>query len=164
MTKIIARIVANPTVLLWLTLAAFLCGSILAGGAAWKLQGLRLDAAKAEHKGFVATVKAQGEAAQTVAKAQAARDLKLKEGIDREHKTDIARLTADNQRLRNDRARTNYVPAAPADSRSPGLACFDRAELERALQQLDDGVSRILGEGDAAAVGLNAARTWAQSK
>jgi hypothetical protein len=151
-------------VLSWLVLAAFLCGSLAAGISAWEFQGFRLDAAKAEHKTFVATVKAQGEAAQTVAKAKADSDKKLKEGIDREHQTDIARLTADNQRLRNERARANYVPAAPASSRSPELACFDRAELERALQHLDDGVSRILGEGDAATVGLNAARTWAQSK
>jgi hypothetical protein len=164
MNKIISRIVANPAVLLWLVLAAFVCGSILAGGAAWKFQGMRLDATKAEYKGFVATVKAQGEAAQTVAKAQAERDKKLKEGIDREHQTDIARLTADNQRLRNERAHTNYVPAAPAGSRSPNLACFDRTELERALQQFDKGISGILGEGDAATVGLNTARTWAQSK
>ena len=51
--------------------------------------------------------------------------------------------------------------AAPAGSRSVGLACFDRAELEQALQRFDDGISGLIAEGDADAVGLNVARSWA---
>ena len=54
-----------------------------------------------------------------------------------------------------------FVAAAPAGSRSPGLACFDRAELEQALRRLDAGISGLIDEGDAGAVGLNVARSWA---
>ena len=53
------------------------------------------------------------------------------------------------------------VAAAPAGSRSVDLACFDRAELEQALQRFDDGISGLIAEGDADAVGLNTARAWA---
>jgi hypothetical protein len=55
------------------------------------------------------------------------------------------------------------APAAPAGSRSPGLACFDRAELEQALQRFDAGISGLFDEGDTDAVGLNVARSWAAS-
>jgi hypothetical protein len=55
------------------------------------------------------------------------------------------------------------VPAAPAGSRSPDLACFDRAELEQALQRFDAGVTGLFDEGDTNAVGLNVARSWAAS-
>ena len=54
-----------------------------------------------------------------------------------------------------------FVAAAPAGSRSPGLACFDRAELEQALRRLDAGISGLIAEGDAGAVGLNVGRRWA---
>ena len=54
-----------------------------------------------------------------------------------------------------------FVAAAPASSRSVDLACFDRAELEQALQRFDDGISGLIAEGDADAVGLNVARSWA---
>ena len=57
MSKLIDRIVTNPAVLLWLVVAAFMGGSILAGGAAWKFQGARLDAAYADHRAFVAEVR-----------------------------------------------------------------------------------------------------------
>ena len=43
------------------------------------------------------------------------------------------------------------------------LACFDRAELEQALRRFDEGVTGIIGEGDADAVGLNSVREWAQT-
>ena len=75
--------------------------------------------------------------------------------------TTIAGLNADIKRMRDDRTRGRFVPAAPAGSRSVGLACFDRAELEQALQRFDDGISGLIGEGDTDAVGLNVGRRWA---
>lgn len=145
----------------WLALGAFLFGLGSGGAGAWYLQGLRLAAVKAEYAGFVATSKAEGEAAKKLADAQAAEDKRKKESSDHEYQMRIASLAADNQRLRDARARSGYVPAAPAGSRSPGLACFDRADLESALRRLDAGISGLVGEGDADAVGLNVARSWA---
>lgn len=146
-------IVGNP----WALAALFALGLAFGGSGAWWVQGQRLDAVKA----FVATTKAEGEAAKKLADATAAEDKRKKESSDHEYETTIASLRADVKRMRDDRARSRFVPAAPAGSRSVGLACFDRAELEQALQRFDDGISGIIAEGDAGAVGLNVARSWA---
>ena len=163
MNRLVGLITGNPTLLLWLALGSFALGLASGAGGAWKVQGWRLDAVKAEYAGFTATVKAQGEAAKKLADATAAEDKRKKESSDHEYQTTIAALTADNKRMRDDRARSSFVPAAPAGSRSPGLACFDRAELEQALQRLDSGISGLVEEGDTDAVGLNVAREWAAS-
>mgnify|MGYP000368412659 CR=1 FL=1 len=150
-------IVGNP----WALAALFALGLASGAGGAWWVQGLRLDAVQAKYDGFVATTKAQGEAAKKEAEAKAKADRQLKESSDHEYETTIASLRADVKRMRDDRARASFVPAAPAGSRSPGLACFDRADLEQALRRLDVGISGLIEEGDADAVGLNAGRRWA---
>lgn len=161
MNRLVALVIGNPTLFLWLLLGSFALGLASGAGGAWTVQGWRLDAVQAEFDGFTATVKAQGEAAEKLAKAAADEDKRNKERVDREYQTTIAGLTADVKRLRDDRARAGYVPAAPAGSRSPELACFDRSELEQALRRFDEGITGIIGEGDAQAVGLNVARSWA---
>ena len=137
---------------LWLT---FGCSG------AWWVQGQRLAATQARFDGFVGTVNAEGEAAKKLAEAKAAEDKRIKGNSDHEYQITLAGLLADNKRLRDARAGSRIVPAAPAGSRSPGLACFDRAELERTLQQFDAGISGLFDEGDTNAVGLNVARSWA---
>ena len=161
MNRLVGMITGNPGVLLWLIGAAFVLGLSSGAGGAWWLQGLRLDAVQAKYDGFVATVKAEGDAATKLAEATAAEDKRNKESSDHEYQTTIARLDADVKRMRDDRARSSFVPAAPAGSRSVGLACFDRADLERTLQQFDEAVTGLIAEGDADAVGLNVARSWA---
>lgn len=163
MNRLVGLITGNPTLLLWLALGSFALGLASGAGGAWTVQGWRLDTVQAKFDGFVATVKAEGEAAEKLAKAAAAEDKRNKESSDHEYESRIASLTADNQRLRDARARSGYVPAAPAGSRSPELACFDRTELEQALRRLDEGISGLIDEGDADAVGLNVARRWAAS-
>ena len=150
-------IVGNP----WALVALFALGLSSGAGGAWWVQGLRLDAVQAKYDGFVATTKAEGEAAKKLADAKAAEDKRKKESSDHEYETTIAGLNADIKRMRDDRARSRFVPAAPAGSRNPGIACFDRAELERTLQQFDEAVTGLIAEGDADAVGLNVARSWA---
>lgn len=150
-------IVGNP----WALAAIFALGLAFGGSGAWWLQGQRLAATQARFDGFVGTVKAEGEAAKKLADAKAAEDKRNKESSDHEYQTTIARLDADVKRMRDDRARSRFVPAAPTGSRSVGLACFDRADLERTLQQFDEAVTGLIAEGDADAVGLNVARSWA---
>jgi len=150
-------IVGNP----WALAALFALGLAFGGSGAWWVQGLRLDAVQAEYDGFVATTKAQGEAAKKLADATAAEDKRKKESSDHEYQTTIASLRADVKRMRDARAGSRFVPAAPAGSRRVDLACFDRAELERTLQQFDEAVTGLIAEGDADAVGLNVARSWA---
>ena len=161
MNRLVGMITGNPATLLYLVAAAFIIGLGSGGSAAWWIQGLRLDAVQAEYDGFVATTKAQGEAAKKLADATAAEDKRKKESSDHDYQTTIAGLNADIKRMRDDRARSRFVPAAPAGSRSVGLACFDRADLERTLQQFDEAVTGLIAEGDADAVGLNVARSWA---
>jgi hypothetical protein len=161
MNRLVGMITGNPGALLWLIGAAFVLGLSSGAGGAWWLQGLRLDAVQAKYDGFVATVKAEGDAATKLAEATAAEDKRKKESSDHEYQATIAGLNADVKRMRDDRARSRFVPAAPAGSRSVGLACFDRADLERTLQQFDEAITGLIAEGDADAVGLNVARSWA---
>lgn len=157
MNRLVGMVVGNPAVLLWIAGIAFIVGLSSGAGGAWWVQGLRLDAVKA----FVATVKAEGEAATKLAEATAAEDKRKKESSDHDYQTTIAGLNADIKRMRDARASSRIVPAAPAGSRSVDLACFDRADLERTLQQFDEAVTGLIAEGDADAVGLNVARSWA---
>lgn len=152
-------IVGNP----WALAALFALGLSSGAGGAWWVQGLRLDAVQAEYDGFVATTKAQGEATKKLADATAAEDKRKKESSDHEYQTTIASLRADVKRMRDARAGGRFVPAAPAGSRRVDLACFDRAELEQALQRFDAGIAGLFDEGDTDAVGLNVARSWAAS-
>ena len=133
-----------------------LMGLILGALAAWSYQGARLDSVRAQITQMTATAKASEQRAEQI-EANYKRE---KEISDHEYETAIAALRADVVRLRNSRARTVYVPAAPDASRRPDLACFDRAELESALRRFDDGVSGLTQEGDENAVRLNAARAW----
>ena len=157
MNRLVGHIIGNPALILWIAAGAFVSGA----GGAWWVQGLRLDAVQAKYDGFVATTKAQGEAAKKLADAQAAEDKRKKESSDHEYETTIASLRADVKRMRDARSGSRFVPAAPAGSRNPGIACFDRAELERTLQQFDEAITGLIAEGDADAVGLNTARAWA---
>lgn len=163
MNRLVGAIVGNPTLLLWLALGSFALGLASGGGVAWKVQGWRLDAVQAKFDGFVATTKAEGEAVKKLADATAAEDKRKKENSDHDYQTRIAGLVANNRRLRDARARSGYVPAAPAGSRNPEIACFDRSELDQALRRLDEGVTGLIAEGDADTVGLNVARSWAAS-
>jgi hypothetical protein len=135
---------------------------ILVLGIGLKVQGARLDACRAEYASFVADVKAKGEAAQKAAKAQETADKRRKERADAEAK----RLRADNATLaaslRDARSRGGYLPRPATGSASPDRITFKRAELERAIERLDAGVSGIAAAGDDARIGLDAVRAWAQ--
>lgn len=146
-------IVGNP----WALAALFALGLAFGGSGAWYVQGLRLDAVQA----FVATVKAEGEAAKKLAEATAAEDKRKKESSDHEYQTTISSLRADVKRMRDARAGSRFVPAAPAGSRRVDLACFDQAELERTLRDFDSAIQGLVDQGSADAVGLNVARSWA---
>lgn len=161
MNRLVGHIIGNPGLLLWLVIAAFVIGLGSGGSAAWWVQGLRLDAVQAEYDGFVATTKAEGEAAKKLADATAAEDKRKKESSDHEYQTTIASLRADVKRMRDARAGSRFVPAAPAGSRRVDLACFDRAELERTIRDFDTSIQGLVDQGSADAVGLNVARRWA---
>lgn len=163
MKRLVEMVVGNPAALLWLMLAAFVAGLASGAAPAWYVQGLRLDALQSKHDGFVATVKAEGDAAKKLAEATAAEAKRKKESSDHEYETTITSLRADVKRMRDARAGSRFVPAAPAGSRRVDLACFDRAELERTIRDFDTAVQGLVDQGSTDAVGLNVARGWAAS-
>lgn len=61
---LLGRVMGNPMLIVWSALGAFVAGAITGGGAAWTVQGWRIDAVKAEFKGFKAQVEVLGKAAQ----------------------------------------------------------------------------------------------------
>jgi hypothetical protein len=144
---------------------AALVSALTVGYFGWRTHERSIGRAEvqATFNDFIANVKAQGEAAEKLAKDKEATDKRIKENIDHEYETTIAGLVADNKRLRKIRSGRRAVPPAPPGSRNPDLACFDRSDLERTLQQLDDGVSSLIGEGDTNTAGLSVAREWVKS-
>ena len=140
-----------------------LAGSLIAGTGSWYVQGLRIDKLKSEHEIFIQKTKSVGEIVQSKSDTITVTQEKAKEVADVDYKETIKRLNADNKRLRNERARTSYTPAATANSRSHDLACFDRTELEQAFQFLDSGISELAQEGDQNTTRLVSGMKWAQS-
>jgi hypothetical protein len=157
MNWLLGKIVGTPAVSLWILAAAFVSG----GFAAWAVQGWRLDAVQSKFDGFVATTKAEGEAAQKLKAAQEKQDKLNKEQTDAEVKRSLDGLRADNKRLRDARAGSRFVPGAASPASSPDRACFDRAQLEHAIRVLDSEVSGLVAQGSEAVVKLNAAKDWA---
>ena len=117
---------------------------------------------EAKYETFVVETRAAGIAAEVQAKETKARDEKAKEVADAKREKSIAVLRADNQRLRDERAGSVYVPAAAPGARDPETACFTRADLERALSGFVEGAAALVGEGDEARLDLDNARAWAQ--
>ena len=146
--------------------AAIGAAVVIAGlGLALKVQTSRLDAVRAEYAGFVAQTKAIGEAAEKAAKLKEAEDKKRKETVDADlnrARRDLAGLADAYRSLREQRARSGFLPAAAPGAGSVTRACFDRAELERTLGEIDAVGSGIAQEGDQARIGLDAAKRWAR--
>ena len=136
---------------------------ILGLGIGIKVQTSRLTSCKQEFATFQAQVKALGEVAAAKAKAQETADKLAKEKADHENQALRADNAALSKRLRDARARSSYVPAAAAGSSHPDAACFSRADLERAIQQLDGAVQSLIEQGDQARIDLNTAKSWAAS-
>ena len=132
-------------------------------GVALKIQSSRLEFCRTEFSAFQLQTKMIGEAQIKENERREAADRKLKEKTDADHKSAVARLNRNIKRLRDDHARRSLVPAAPVDSRSPGLACFDRAIFSGALRDYEAEVIGLVGEGAAATLDLDAAKAWAQS-
>ena len=144
--------------------AAIGAGVIIVGlSAALKVQSSRLESCKTEFAAFKLETKRIGEAQEKAAKEKEQRDKKLKERTDADHQRTVARLNRDIQRLRDD-SRRSILPPAPAGTASPERACFDRADLDRAVSGFIAGVGELVAEGAAGIAGLDAAKAWAQAQ
>lgn len=136
---------------------ALLCAAIWAHG--W-LRGARHGEAKLA--AFEAAVRAEGGAAQKLADARILAERTRKVESDERYKTARADLRATADRLRVERATRDILPAAATNSGSPDRACFDRAQLERALRGFVVGTAGLAAEGDEIALRLKMAVEWAR--
>lgn len=161
MNWLLGKVVGNPVTLLWLVLAAFTFGLVSGGGAAWTVQGWRLDAVQSKFDGFVSTTKAIGEAAQIASDKVKAEDKRKQEKSNHEKTTTITNLLADNKRLRGNRSSSRFLPASTPSSVSPDRACFDRVKLEQSIRELDIGLQEITEKCDITRVTLDSAKKWA---
>lgn len=161
MSWILGKVLNSPVLILWIALASFAVGLTSGGGAAWAVQGWRLAAVQSKFDGFVSTTKVLGEAAQTEAERKTKEDKLKKEKADHENNTTVAALRAANKRLRNSRSSSSFLPPTSTASLRPDRACFDRPKLERALQQLDAGLSPSIEGCDVTRIGLDTAKRWA---
>lgn len=148
----------SPT--LWLAVGA----AVLVAGltVAVKVQTSRLDAVRQEYATFKAEVKVLGEAAQKAADAQTATDKSKKERADAYNKRIVADLNNAIQRMRDERAGSDFLPPASPSAGSPEIASFNRAELERTIRNFDKGVQGLVDEGSKAVIDLNTAKKWAE--
>ena len=129
--------------------------------------GAKQDVARVTqaYDSFKAQVKVEGDKAATVAKAKEMSDKLAKDTADAENKATVAALNTAITKLRSDsdRARGSLVPPAPAGSKRPDLACFDRAALESADGIFLAEVRGIADKGTTATVNLATASKWATS-
>lgn len=149
----------------WIALAVLLAASAAFGGATvYRHMNAKLRALQSDFDAFRGGVAALGIAAQKAATAKRLADQQRKDAADAENARSTADLnrTIAGLRLAADRARGRIVPAAPAASSRPDLACFDRTLLEQAIGGLVGSVRGIAETGDQTAVDLNTAREWAR--
>jgi hypothetical protein len=125
----------------------------------------KYDALELKHNLFVTQTKVVGEQAALKADAQRKQDKLDKEKADVENAKSVADLNARVVQLRRERdsARSSIVPPAPPGSSRPELACFDRAELERANGELLAAIRGGADKGSKDTVDLNTAKRWAQN-
>lgn len=143
----------------WATLAvAVLCAGLWFHGL---MAGRHQVQAKFDT--FVAQTKAAGDAQEQRTKETNARNLAAKEKSDADTKLKLAALNTTIAGLRNKRPSSSFVPSAPADSKRPDLACYDRTEYQRTTGSFIEGLRGLADEGSKSTVELDAARGWAQS-
>lgn len=158
--RLIGLVTSNPALLL----VAFAAGAVSGGGAAWTVQGWRLDAVQTQFDSFVQQTRTLGESARQIAAKTAADDKLRKEQADAENGRTLDRLRADVKRLRDARTGGGFLPAAAPGSLRPDLACFERTKFVAAIQRFDAGLSGLVEGGDEATVNLDTAKIWAQGR
>lgn len=151
----------------WIAIAAIIIACIAFGAIKMHQYDQRTyNKLKLEYSAFKADIKAQGNAAAIKARAQEAADKQRKEKVDADYEKTVTALNRTIASLRHVNPARSNLPAAPAGSRRPDLACFDRAEYQRAdgeaIAKLFAGARSLADEGTAATLGLDAAKTWAQ--
>jgi hypothetical protein len=119
---------------------------------------------KEDYFNFVEKTKLIGEEQERKTKETIARNLKEKERSDAENKRLRTANAALSRSLRESRSSRQYLPAPSPSAKRPDAATFDRGELERAIQSLDERVSGLIEQGDKARIDLDTAKEWAANR
>lgn len=143
----------------WLKLGALGIAAAAVLGYGWYC-----ETKKAELASFTAEVAALGRAAEQDASDAIKEALANKERTNAQNSALRRSNAALARSLRNERASRSILPPAAPTAKRPDRATFDRAELERAIRQLDAGVSGLVEQGDAARIDLDSAKAWAQNE
>jgi len=117
---------------------------------------------KKDRETFIAKLESQAAQQKEAAEKKADEDRKAKETADENTQNQLDSLHRTIKRLRDERARAGSVPAAPASSSRPDLACFDRTLFSGAVGNLEAGVEGLVAEGAENTIALNNARRWAR--
>lgn len=117
---------------------------------------------KKDRAQFIAKLESQAAQQKEAAEKKAQEDRKAKEQADEQTQSELDQLHRTIKRLRDERARASSVPAAPAGSSRPDLACFDRTLFSGAVGNFEAGVEGLVVEGATAAIELDNARRWAR--
>ena len=122
----------------------------------------RTEQVKADYLQFRVNTEAIGKAAQKEANATKAANEQKAKASDESYAKALVVLGRDIGELRRARTSTDYLPPAPADTKCPeGWVCFDRAALESAIRQLDEGVSGIVEKSDTVRLRMDESIKWA---
>ena len=117
---------------------------------------------KKDRETFIAKLESQAAQQKEAAEKKADEDRKAKETADENTQNQLDSLHRTIKRLRDERARAGSVPAAPAGSTKPDLACFDRTLFSGAVGNLEAGVEGLVAEGTENTIALDNARRWAR--
>ncbi len=148
--------------LYWKQIALAVAFGLLAAYAG--LQRVEKDAIRAEYAEYRTKVAEAARAAAAAALQRTIADEKRKEEADEENLRLRTALAATTRKLRDARAASSFVPPSAPGASRPEVAAFDRAELERALRELDQEIQGLIDEGDQAVIDLNTARNWARER
>lgn len=119
------------------------------------------DKLRIEYNTFVSKTEEAGKAADAKARAIEAAHKLSKEKADAAHKSTLSEYRDYVGRVRLSRARSSFLPSAPADAGSPESIAFDRAELDGAIRKFDTGAQSLIEQGDEKRIALDAAIKWA---
>lgn len=163
--------VGNPLIPVFVASGIFLSGFGLGGTAAWKWQGVKLealgvkmDALRLEYKEFKDATELLGREAEKDRVLKEAEDKRNNQKVQDEYQRTLAKFAADNKRLRDARAGPSgsFVSTPSPTATRPDLICFDRGQFDAALRGFVDEVAGIVEEGGACVIDLDSAKSWAK--
>lgn len=116
---------------------------------------------KRDQANLVASLESQAAEQERRNKDTAEKQKAAKEQADADAKRNTQQLHRTIARLRDDAKRSPILPATASCAGKPETAAFDRAELDRALRDFEEGVTGLIAEGQQATVELDSVKAWA---